>query len=101
MEPDPDSWASFLKSPHDTIRPDAACMAGEFDGHQTAASDRSGGTGLPGFIGGRYAAALKNHPPMTGQVPEATHPANHPPEGPSVRGGCVRPKQRGDSPFDK
>nr|DAL07749.1 MAG TPA: hypothetical protein [Caudoviricetes sp.] len=37
-------------------------MAGEFDGHQTAASDRSGGTGLPGFIGGRYAAALKNHP---------------------------------------
>nr|DAL07750.1 MAG TPA: hypothetical protein [Caudoviricetes sp.] len=38
---------------------------------------------------------------MTGQVPEATHPANHPPEGPSVRGGCVRPKQRGDSPFDK
>lgn len=37
-------------------------MAREFDGHQTAASDRSGGTGLPGFIGGRYAAALKNHP---------------------------------------
>lgn len=62
MEPDPDSWASFLKSPHDTIRPDAACMAGEFDGHQTAASDRSGGTGLPGFIGGRYAAALKTTP---------------------------------------
>ena len=29
MEPDPDSWASFLKSPHDTIRPDAACMGGE------------------------------------------------------------------------
>lgn len=62
-------------------------MAGEFDGHLAAPFGAAGAS--PVSLADGYAAILQKPPRRAGQVREVMRPANHPPDGPAVRGSRI------------
>lgn len=87
MEPDPARRVSILKSSHDTSARTLLAWPGSLTGIWPPHFGAAGAS--PVSLADGYAAIIQKPPRRAGQVREVMRPANHPPDGPAVRGSRI------------